>query len=59
VLGGVHGVRGSVLLRVGALGSLGDVAVGCRGKVLVAPWNGIQRGRGGVVLGGWSAQHCV
>jgi hypothetical protein len=49
---GWRGVRDSVLLRGGALGSLGEVAVGGRGKVLGAPRNWIQCGRAGVVLGG-------
>jgi hypothetical protein len=51
VLGGVE-LRDNVLLGRGALGSLGEVAVGYGGKVLPAPWNGIQCRRGGVVLGG-------
>jgi hypothetical protein len=45
-------VRDIVLLRRGAVGSLGEVAVGYGGMVLGASWNGIQCGRGGVVLGG-------
>jgi hypothetical protein len=49
---GWRGVRDRVLLGRGALGSRGEVAVGYGGKVLGAPWNGIQCGRKGVVLGG-------
>jgi hypothetical protein len=49
---GWRGVRDNVLLGRGALGSLGEVAVGYGGNVLHAPWNGIQCGRGRVVLGG-------
>jgi hypothetical protein len=42
-----RGVRDSVLLRRGALSSLGEVAEGCRGKVLGAFWNGISAGAEG------------
>jgi hypothetical protein len=48
---GWRGVCDSVLLSWGALGNLGGVDVGCRGKVLRAPcqWDSVQvqRGRAG------------
>jgi hypothetical protein len=52
---GRRGVRDSVLLRGGALGSLGEVAVGCRGKQgagCTLEWALSAGAEGYVVLGG-------